>query len=283
MDGEVLPTPWDLWIEYLLHGVLLGNNIVPGAGGPPPLSWTFIGILVTFLVTRSITRLIRHRSDAGGAGEGPIRNIVIGGVHIHHQVFGIVLMMLAGLLLVATQPSGTGLDILSVVLGVGIGLAFDEFALWLHLDDVYWNARGRKSVDAVAVVLVLTGVVTIVVATVANSEEIMRAAATFGLWLIWLQFAGILITFVPSVICLLKGKTIAAGVGVAYVPIGLVGAFRLAKPESWWAHRFYRSGGRRQLRAAERFGVRYQARWNRVRDLVAGSPTEPSGRPGDLV
>ena len=48
------------------------------------------------------------------------------------------------------------LDVLALLFGIGVGLAFDEFALWLHLDDVYWRRQGRKSIDAVAWVLVIT-------------------------------------------------------------------------------------------------------------------------------
>src|SRR5512132_3963790 len=65
-----------------------------------PVLWMFLGVLVTFLVTRSITRLIRSRSARGHA-TGPVRDITIGGVHIHHQVFGIVIMLGAGLGLIA--------------------------------------------------------------------------------------------------------------------------------------------------------------------------------------
>jgi signal transduction histidine kinase len=36
-----------------------------------------------------------------------------------------------------------------VLYGAGAALTLDEFALWLHLEDVYWERTGRASIDAV--------------------------------------------------------------------------------------------------------------------------------------
>src|SRR2546423_925769 len=74
------------------------------------------------------------------------RNVMVGGVHVHHQVFGILIMFASGLTLIATTSDGAALDIVAACFGVGSGLTFDEFALWLHLRDVYWSTEGRKSV-----------------------------------------------------------------------------------------------------------------------------------------
>ena len=77
-------------------------------------------------------------------------SVKTGGVHIHHLVFGIVLLMLAGFLDFAFQPDSPWLEILAVAFGIGAGLTLDEFALWLHLEDVYWAEEGRRSVDAIS-------------------------------------------------------------------------------------------------------------------------------------
>ena len=270
-----ISTPWSLWRTYFVNEVLLSNNLVNSEGTLSPLVFSFLGILVTFLLTRAVTRFIRHRSSSGAAPTGPIRDIVIGGVHIHHQVFGIVLMMLSGLALVGFAPTGAWLATGAFCLGVGIGLAFDEFALWLHLDDVYWDPRGQKSVDAVAIVLVLTGVVAVVAGTVTDLRNAGPIIDLLGARLVWLLVTAVALTFVPPVICLLKGKPITGGLGVAYIPLGVVGAVRLAKPDSWWARHLYPVPSRRWRRAADRFGARYEARWNRIRHLVGGAPTAP--------
>ena len=67
-----------------------------------------------------------------------------GGLHIHHLVFGIVLMMLAGFLGFALQPGSPWIEIFAGLFGIGMGLTLDEFALWLYLDDVYWSDEGRS-------------------------------------------------------------------------------------------------------------------------------------------
>lgn len=75
-----------------------------------------------------------------------------------------------------------------------------------------------------------------------------------------------------SVIALLKGKTMTGIIGVFFQLAGIIGAIRLAKPESWWARRRYRPGSKKALKSAHRFDADYQRRWNRLRDLVAGAP-----------
>jgi hypothetical protein len=117
------------------------------------MMWMFIAILATFLITRTVTRLIRSGSGAG-AGLGNVR---LAGVHVHHQVFGILIIIGTGIVLVSVTPHGAALDVAAVIFGVGISLTLDEFALWLHLQDVYWTTEGRKSVDAIFCVLAVTG------------------------------------------------------------------------------------------------------------------------------
>jgi hypothetical protein len=254
---------WDLG-----RAILLGEFIIIG-----PALWVFVGILGAFLVTRGITRFIRHRANNGGAPSGPIRDITIRGVHIHHQVFGIVTMFLAGLLIIATGADGTLLNLLALLFGIGVGLAFDEFALWLHLDDVYWSHQGRKSVDAVAWALVVTASVRAVLDLFTVFEGVREGGE---LW--WLPVLITALTVIPAVICVLKGKLVTASLGIVYQPIGLIGAFRLAKPGSIWARHLYGATSRRRRRSDSRFDHRYQARWDRWRDLVAGAPTEHGER-----
>ena len=78
-------------------------------------------------------------------------NVEVGGTHIHHLVWGILLLMLAGWVGIVVAPEPPGREIVAAVFGIGTGLTLDEFALWLELKDVYWSADGRKSIDAVIV------------------------------------------------------------------------------------------------------------------------------------
>ena len=90
----------------------------------------------------------------------------------------------------------------------------------------------------------------------------------------------ILLTFFPSIMCLLKGKPIAAGIGVMYIPVGVTCAIRVAKPHSWWARTMYRKPTSRRMRKARRrFDADYLQRWNRVRDFVGGAPTRRCPQP----
>src|SRR4029077_7958772 len=82
-----------------------------------------------------------------------------GGLHLHHLVWGISLLLVAGFLGYAVNPVSPWNEILAALFGIGAGLTLDEFALWIYLDDVYWAEEGRASLDAVVVAAVLGGLV----------------------------------------------------------------------------------------------------------------------------
>lgn len=111
--------------------------------------WMLIAFIVTFLLVRLITHAIR-------AGRGPFSNVTVGGTHLHHLVPGIILLIVTGYLSAALHVR-TGRTIVAVLFGVGAALTLDEFALWLHLEDVYWAKKGRRSIDAVIVAICLGG------------------------------------------------------------------------------------------------------------------------------
>jgi hypothetical protein len=96
-----------------------------------------------FLATFALTRLVTHflLADRGGGG------IVIGSLHVHHVVFGIVLLLFFGLLVIVDAIERAR----AIVFGVGAALVLDEFALVLNLADVYWAPQGRESIDAIVI------------------------------------------------------------------------------------------------------------------------------------
>jgi|SRR5467141_148723 hypothetical protein len=112
-----------------------------------------VGFLVTFGVVRGITHLIR-------AGVGPFHNVTSGGLHIHHLVWGILLLLLVGYVWLLEIGVGSSwvASLSAVAFGVGAALALDEFALWLNLRDVYWEQQGRQSIDAVVIFAALLSV-----------------------------------------------------------------------------------------------------------------------------
>ncbi|GEL18707.1 hypothetical protein [Pseudonocardia asaccharolytica] len=219
------------------------------------LGWLLLAFLVTFLVTRGITRLIR-------VGRGPFRNARLGGVHVHHQVPGIFLMMVAGAGEFTYRPDAPWLHILAAAFGVGAALTLDEFALWLHLEDVYWAEQGRKSIDAVLAAaaigaLLLLGATPFVDDPGAGGEVV---AATIVLGLLC------------STLAIAKGKAICALIGILLLPVSLVAAVRLAKPDSPWARWRYPDGSRRRARSLSRYPPDHRTRWDVVKDILGGAP-----------
>jgi hypothetical protein len=88
--------------------------------------------------------------------EGHFQWVVIHGTHIHHLVWGILILLLVGYgWMMDLGRSHSPLSIffsrlMSVSYGVGAALTLDEFALWLDLEpDAYWSRSGRLSIDAV--------------------------------------------------------------------------------------------------------------------------------------
>jgi hypothetical protein len=235
--------------------------------GKLPLFLALLSFVLSFLVTRTITRLIR-------AGKGPFRNVTPGGMHIHHVVPGVVLTTIGGFGAVASGRHGVGAAICAIIFGVGAGLVLDEFALILHLDDVYWSERGRASVEVVVltaalVLLVLTGSLPFGVNDLTDEETKSR---------------GLLILNVAanaswSVVALFKGKVRTAMFGIVVPLVGVVGAVRLARPNSPWARRFYRNRPRARARAMRRV-YRHDRRWSRrartFQDWLGGAPTKDS-------
>ncbi|MEU1127741.1 hypothetical protein ABZ371_30205 [Streptomyces sp. NPDC005899] len=242
-------------------GHWLHQNIVEP--GKLPLLLALSAFVLTFAITRVITRMIR-------AGKGPFRNITPGGVHVHHVVPGVVLSVVGGFGAVASGREGVTAGICAVVFGVGAGLVLDEFALILHLDDVYWTEEGRQSVEVVVltaslVVLVLAGFSPLGVDELSGDEEQGRL--------------GVVLTYCVNfgfvLIALFKGKTRMAVVGTLVPLIALIGALRLARPVSPWAKRFYRRRHRARSRAVLR-AYHHDVRWagprRRFQDLIGGAP-----------
>ena len=193
-----------------------------------------------------------------------------GGLHIHHAVFGIIGMVVAGILEFAAQPASPWLEMLAFVFGCGAALTLDEFALVLHLEDVYWTGEGRKSIDAVIlgvtfITLLLTGL-------------LPRTFSELGDYIIvsrWVLSALILSGTIFVVVCYLKGKLFLGTVGIFVPPVAFVGALRLAKPRSPWARWRYRASPSKIERAERRdegFHQKWERRKHRLWDVIGGKP-----------
>jgi hypothetical protein len=207
--------------------------------GRQPEFLFFVAFLVTFGFIRTSAHMIRAQVKWWPG------NVEVGGTHIHHLVWGICLMMITGYVGVTIAPPSPWHEIVAVFFGIGMGLALDEFALWLDLKDVYWSEQGRKSIDAVIVAATITGLILVGFSAwvdVADKVEEIVFALVGGFGLIGIAAA---------LVNLAKQKFGIAILGFLIPPIGIVAAFRLGRPRSLWARLFYRD--RKRQRAEARF------------------------------
>jgi len=229
-----------------------------------------LGLLLTFLFVRLNTRLIRanvswwfHDIESEG------------GLHVHHMVIGVVVMVSSGVALIAWQPEGLGMQLLAMLFGAGVGLTLDEFALILRLQDVYWTTEGRMSVDAVIIAVSVGLLLGLGQAPLGNAFTVQGSGIAVDV-VIALVIA---IDVVLAVICLLKGK-LWTGFFAVFIPtVGTIGAIRAARPGSPWAHRRYQNRPKKMAKAQRR-EERINRTWRAWRtaffDLLAGKPHLPS-------
>ncbi|MDJ0383298.1 hypothetical protein [Streptomyces sp. G-G2] len=236
--------------------------------GKLPLLLALLSFVTSFLVTRTITRMIR-------AGRGPFKNITPGGMHVHHVVPGVVLTIIGGFGAVGSGGHSVGALISAVLFGLGAGLVLDEFALVLHLDDVYWSEQGRKSVEIVVltaalVALVLGGFLPFGVNDLTSGERHNRG-------LVVLNTAT---NFFLALVTLWKGKPRVALLGTVVPFVALIGSVRLARPGSPYARRFYAKRPRARARAGLR-AFHHDRRWaaprRKVENFIGGTPDPEMG------
>ena len=229
------------------------------------VAWMLGAFVVTFLVTRAITHLIR-------AGRGPFRDTTVGGVHIHHQVYGIFLILCSGTVAIVYQPDSPWQEVVATLFGMGAALTLDEFALWLRLDDVYWGPEGRRSVDAVLVAVAI-GLMMLLGLNPFDTD------ASGGVLVLAIS---VCLSLFFVVVAILKGRSVLGVLGLFFLPLAIVAALRLAKPRSPWGRRFYRPTSRSFARAQRRYPPNRRARWDPLVDLLAGRPTTAHEQPAAI-
>ena len=246
-------SPYDFWLGSFFRAEKL------------PALVLLIGMIVTFVCLRASTRAIRR-----GVSWWP-GNIQRGEVHVHHMVIGLPVMFVIGVLMFATHPKPPWLEVLALLFGGAAGAVFDEFALILHVRDVYWAREGRKSVAAVILGCSFTAFMVIGFIPLGYSAPLSGAAiaelAAVGVLLLNLGFA---------VVAFLKGRLWMGWVGLFIPVFAWVAAVRLGRPWSLWARWRYVARPAKMVRAQDR-AVKYDLRWGRwqrqLADFVAGAPT----------
>jgi hypothetical protein len=215
----------------------------------------FVAFLASFGFIRTSAHMIRAQVSWWPG------NVSVGGTHVHHLVWGILLLLIFGWIGIAVAPDSPWREIAAVFFGIGAGLTLDEFALWLNLKDVYWSEKGRRSIDAVIVAAAICGIVLVgfsgwIEAATAVEDEVFALVGSVGA-------VGIALAFVNAA----KEKFGMALIGLFFAPVAIAGAFRLGKPGSVWAKLFYK---RDRLRASrKRFsGPRGEPFWRRGGELL---------------
>jgi hypothetical protein len=247
--ASIFANTWNRITEHELQGLYL----------------VLIGFLLSFAFIRMSTRLMRSPKVPWWPGS----IVSDGGVHVHHLVFGIVTMMVAGAGGFASFGDSPWMEICAFAFGVGAGLTIDEFALWVYLDDVYWAEEGRSSIDATviaaaAMMLALLGFTPLTI-----------ESGSVGAVLVSILSAAVV--FVLVAICFAKGRVMHGVIGFFIFPIALYGVCRLGKPSSAWARRRYgERRPRKQVQSEARFPPdrRTERFKNAFRDAVGGKPSE---------
>jgi hypothetical protein len=199
----------------------------------------FVSFLASFGFIRTSAHMIRAQVSWWPG------NVEVGGTHIHHLVWGILLLLICGYVGAVERPGEPWSHLVVAGFGIGAGLTMDEFALWLNLRDVYWEEEGRRSIDAVIVVAILAGLaVTGLRAWIDAAEsvetEVFAAVGAAGA-------LGVIAGLVNAA----KEKFGMAIASVLVPVVGVVGALRLGKPTSLWARTFYSEA--KLVKARERF------------------------------
>lgn len=210
------------------------------SSGSSRLLFFFVGLVLTFVFIRISVRLIRAKVRWWPG------NITPGGTHIHHVVFGTVFMLLGGVAGLAAPDDEHGIRLAAAgLLGVGAALVLDEFALILHLRDVYWTKNGRLSVDAVFLAIGMTGLLLLGAPPLGYDDFLPSDTLAF-------RVAVILTNLGFAIVSLLKGKIWTGLLGLLVPVLPEIGALRLARPGSPWARWRYADDSRKLRRAYRR-------------------------------
>ena len=219
-----------------------------------PLMFCLIAFILTFFVTRTIVRYIRAHADSDAPRKWwQPRNIGHGGVHIHHVVIGVILVMLSGVTMVTLAVSGgvPEFTVAATFFGIGAALVLDEFALILHLEDVYWAEDGRTSVDAVFAAVAVAGLLILGFNPLSFFDiGLWREDDSMGARTLVVALA--MLTLGLAVVVLLKGKVWTGLVGMFITPLLVVGAIRISRPHAPWARWRYTTRPRKMHKALVR-------------------------------
>jgi hypothetical protein len=194
-------------------------------------------ILVAFTVTFGFIRTSAHLIRAQ-VRWWPGNVKTKGGTHIHHLVWGILLVLTTGYLGLAVHMGSPWLELTAICFGIGMGLTLDEFALWLNLEDVYWSSKGRQSIDAVVIAASLIGISLLGLSFWIDVYEAFLLLLGVGgeeftgsesaVYLVPWQLLGVAL----GIFCLIRGRRMVGIVGLFIPLVAVIGVVGLATGRS---------------------------------------------------
>jgi hypothetical protein len=147
-----------------------------------------------------------------------------GGTHIHHLVWGILLLLVMGYVGIATSIPSPWFELVAIAFGIGMGLTLDEFALWLNLEDVYWSAKGRESIHAAVVTLALLVVALFGLQFWIDVYDAVLVLGGFQRGNEWIAIPIQLVGIALAVVCFRRGRKLTGVVGLFVPLVALIGA-----------------------------------------------------------
>jgi hypothetical protein len=146
------------------------------------------------------------------------------GTHVHHLVWGILLLLSMGYVGISTDIGTPWLELVAIAFGIGMGLTMDEFALWLNLQDVYWQEKGRQSIDAVVVTVVLLVIALLGLQFWIDVWDAVLVLSGFNRGNAWIAIPIQLIGIALAVVCFRRGRKLAGLFGLFVPLVALIGA-----------------------------------------------------------
>ena len=147
-----------------------------------------------------------------------------GGTHIHHLVWGILLLLVMGYLGIATSVPSPWFELTAIFFGIGMGLTMDEFALWLNLEDVYWSAKGRESVDAAVITVGLLTIALLGLQFWIDVYDAVLVLCGFDRGNAWIAIPVQLTGVALALVCFRRGRKFTGLVGLFVPLVALLGA-----------------------------------------------------------
>jgi len=153
------------------------------------------------------------------------------GTHIHHLVWGILLLLMMGYVGIATAIPTPWFELVAIGFGIGMGLTMDEFALWLNLEDVYWSEKGRQSIDAAVVTVVLLVIALLGLQFWIDVYDAVLVLCGLDRGNAWIAIPVQIVGVALAVVCFRKGRKLTGVVGLFVPLVALAGALiPLRKP-----------------------------------------------------